>query len=101
VDNKHHQHLEIHHQHMELLDQILEYIILLAAEEVLIPVVVRPIHPLLEVLEVVVMCREGMGCGAPVTRQHFERLVELARETMPHLTPLFRSDLDGAIPAGT
>jgi len=54
-----------------------------------------------KVLEVVVMSREGMGCGAPVTRQHFERLVELARETMPHLTPLFRSDLDGAIPSGT
>lgn len=52
------------------------------------------------VLEVVVMSREAMGGGAPITRQRFERLVSLAQETMPHLTPCFRSDLDGAIPAG-
>ena len=53
------------------------------------------------VLEVVVMSREAMGRGAPLTRQRFERLVELAVETMPHLTPIFRSDRDGAIPTGT
>lgn len=52
------------------------------------------------VLEVVVMSREAMGGGAPATRQQFERLVQLAGETMPHLSLLFRSDLDGAIPAG-
>ena len=52
------------------------------------------------VLEVVVMSREAMGRGAPLTRQRFERLVELAVETMPHLTPIFRSDRDGAIPTG-
>jgi hypothetical protein len=52
------------------------------------------------VLEVVVMSREAMGGGAPVTRERFQRLIDVARETMPHLTPMFRSDLDGAISAG-
>jgi len=52
------------------------------------------------VLEVVVMSRESMGLGAPITRQCFEQLVLLAGETMPHLTPLFRSDIDGAFPLG-
>lgn len=53
-----------------------------------------------QVLEVVVMSREAMGGGAPVTHGRFSRLVELAGETMPHLTPVFRSDRDGAIHAG-
>lgn len=52
------------------------------------------------VLEVVVMSREAMGCGAPITRQRFQQLITLAGETMPHLSLQFRSDQDGAIPAG-
>ena len=52
------------------------------------------------VLEMVLMSREAMGRGAPHTRKRFENLVELAVETMPHLTPIFRSDRDGAIPSG-
>lgn len=52
------------------------------------------------VLEVVLMSREAMGRGAPLTRERFERLVNLATETMPHLTPVFRSDRDGPMPFG-
>jgi hypothetical protein len=52
------------------------------------------------VLEVVLMSREAMGRGAPLTRERFERLVELAITTMPHLSPVFRSDRDGPMPIG-
>jgi hypothetical protein len=53
-----------------------------------------------QVLEVVLMSREAMGRGAPLTRERFERLVKLANDTMPHLSPMFRSDRDGPIPTG-
>jgi len=53
-----------------------------------------------QVLEVVLMSREAMGRGAPLTRERFERLVKLASDTMPHLSPMFRSDRDGPIPTG-
>jgi hypothetical protein len=52
------------------------------------------------VLEVVLMSREAMGRGAPLTRERFERMVQLAVDTMPHLTPVFRSDRDGPMPFG-
>ena len=52
------------------------------------------------VLEVVLMSREAMGRGAPLTRERFERLVDLASDTMPHLSPVFRSDRDGPMPFG-
>jgi hypothetical protein len=52
------------------------------------------------VLEVVLMSREAMGRGAPLTRERFERMVQLAIDTMPHLTPVFRSDRDGPMPFG-
>ena len=52
------------------------------------------------VLEVVLMSREAMGRGAPLTRERFERLVNLAITTMPHLSPVFRSDRDGPMPIG-
>ena len=52
------------------------------------------------VLELVLMSREAMGRGAPLTRERFERLVELAHSTMPHLIPVFRSDWDGPMPVG-
>ena len=32
--------------------------------------------------------------------ESFERLVELAITTMPHLSPVFRSDRDGPMPIG-
>lgn len=51
-----------------------------------------------EVLELVLLSREPMGSGAAVTRERFLQLVDLAGATMPHLTPVFRSDRDGAIP---
>jgi len=52
------------------------------------------------VLELVLMSREAMGRGAPLTRERFERLVDLAATTMPHLIPVFRSDRDGPMPVG-
>ena len=51
-------------------------------------------------LEVVLMSREAMGRGAPLTRACFERVVELACETMPELNAVFRSDRDGPLPIG-
>ena len=50
------------------------------------------------VLELVLMSREAMGRGAPLTRQCFEHLVSLLGETAPGLQLLFRSDRDGALP---
>lgn len=52
-----------------------------------------------KVLELVLMSRESMARGAPITRERFENLVSLAATTMPDLTAVFRSDRDGALPS--
>jgi hypothetical protein len=52
------------------------------------------------VLEMALISREAMGRGAPQTRRRFEELVELAREVMPELELVFRSDRDGPVPHG-
>ncbi len=50
------------------------------------------------VLELVLLSREAMGTGAPVTRSTFERLVDLAAAHLGDCRPVFRSDRDGALP---
>jgi hypothetical protein len=49
-------------------------------------------------LELVLMSREPMGRGAPLTRERFTQLLELVIETMPSLQIVFRSDQDGPLP---
>jgi hypothetical protein len=49
-------------------------------------------------LDVVVMSREPMGRGAPVTQRSFERLIALVAARAPGLVPTFRSDRDGPLP---
>jgi len=49
-------------------------------------------------LDVVVMSREPMGKGSPVTLRSFERLIELLATQAPSLLPIFRSDRDGPLP---
>jgi len=49
-------------------------------------------------LELVLLSREGMGTGAPITRQMFERLVGLLEQQLSSLSLVFRSDRDGAVP---
>ncbi|MCP9848597.1 hypothetical protein [Cyanobium sp. Morenito 9A2] len=49
-------------------------------------------------LDVVVMSREPMGKGAPVTQRAFERLIALVNERAPGLQICFRSDRDGPLP---
>jgi hypothetical protein len=49
-------------------------------------------------LELVLLSREGMGTGAPITRQMFERLVGLLEQQLSSLPLVFRSDRDGAVP---
>lgn len=51
------------------------------------------------VLELVLLSREAMGTGAPITRQMFEALVQLSDTHLPGWELLFRSDRDGALPA--
>jgi hypothetical protein len=50
------------------------------------------------VLELVLMSREAMGRGAPLTLERFERLLETAVTTMTALDVVFRSDRDGPLP---
>ncbi|KEF42252.1 MAG: hypothetical protein ER33_06945 [Cyanobium sp. CACIAM 14] len=50
------------------------------------------------VLELVLMSREAMGTGAPLTKGLFEGLVAIAAQVMPDLDLVFRSDRDGALP---
>lgn len=50
------------------------------------------------VLELVLMSREPMGRGAPLTRERFTRLVDLTGESLPDLEVVFRSDRDGPLP---
>jgi hypothetical protein len=50
------------------------------------------------VLELVLMSREAMGRGAPLTRARFIQLVDLLQETAPALQVRFRSDRDGPLP---
>lgn len=52
------------------------------------------------VLELVLMSREPMGRGAPLTHERFAHLLELVGETMPSLQITFRSDRDGPLPGG-
>lgn len=49
-------------------------------------------------LDVVVMSREAMGKGAPVTQRSFERLIDLVATRAPALVLTFRSDRDGPLP---
>lgn len=49
------------------------------------------------VLELVLLSREGMGTGAPHTRQTFEHVVTLSSQHMPGCEAVFRSDRDGAL----
>jgi hypothetical protein len=49
-------------------------------------------------LDVVVMSREPMGKGAPVTLRSFERLIALVTAQAPGLVLIFRSDRDGPLP---
>lgn len=49
-------------------------------------------------LDVVVMSREAMGKGAPVTQRAFERLIALVSQKAPGLQISFRSDRDGPLP---
>lgn len=50
------------------------------------------------VLELVLMSREAMGRGAPLTRARFMQLVDLLHGTAPALQVRFRSDRDGPLP---
>lgn len=50
------------------------------------------------VLELVLMSRESIGRGAPLTRDCFTRLLEPADRTIPALQVVFRSDRDGPLP---
>ena len=50
------------------------------------------------VLELVLMSREAMGRGAPLTRERFTQLVDLLAELAPQLQMIFRSDRDGPLP---
>ncbi|MFM7315231.1 MAG: hypothetical protein ACKO0M_19055 [Cyanobium sp.] len=50
------------------------------------------------VLELVLMSREAMGRGAPLTHQRFRQLLSTLEETAPQLQLLFRSDRDGPVP---
>ena len=50
------------------------------------------------VLELVLMSREPMGQGAPLTRAVFQQMLELAASALPDLQLCFRSDRDGALP---
>lgn len=50
------------------------------------------------VLELVLMSREPMGQGAPLTRAVFVHLLELCDRCLPDLELRFRSDRDGALP---
>ncbi|MEI8250338.1 MAG: hypothetical protein WCF98_04140 [Synechococcus sp. ELA057] len=52
------------------------------------------------VLELVLMSREPMGRGAPLTRGRFGQLLELVEETIPSVQVTFRSDRDGPLPGG-
>ena len=49
-------------------------------------------------LDVVVMSREAMGKGAPITQRAFERLIALVADLAPGLELIFRSDRDGPLP---
>jgi hypothetical protein len=49
-------------------------------------------------LELVLMSREAMGAGAPLTKEMFGNLVTMAAQVMPDLDLVFRSDRDGALP---
>lgn len=51
-----------------------------------------------QVLELVLMSREPMGRGAPLTRERFQRLVQMTGESLPGLRVIFRSDRDGPLP---
>jgi hypothetical protein len=53
------------------------------------------------VLELVLMSREPMGRGAPLTHGRFTQLLELVGETIPSLQVAFRSDRDGPLPGAT
>ena len=48
-------------------------------------------------LMLLVSSREGMGHGAPATRQVFDRLLEAMAQGLPQAQWLYRSDRDGPI----
>jgi len=50
------------------------------------------------VLELVLMSREAMGRGAPLTHARFTQLVDWLAEMVPGLQVIFRSDRDGPLP---
>lgn len=49
-------------------------------------------------LELVLLSREAMVSGAPVTSRTFQHLVSLSAQHLGHCQLAFRSDRDGALP---